>query len=93
MRTGVIRPIALLSLTFIQGGAERRLGGRPDPRVGPRLDQHAVVGGGLQLAQDEALLRRGGAQGYTVPPTECAVDRVMTPEGEGVAPEDAVCEI
>lgn len=78
------------SLTLLQGGAERPRGGRSHPRVRFGLDQHAVFGGGLEVAQNDALHLSGGAHAQALPPSELFV---VFPVADDVAAEDPVCEI
>lgn len=81
------------SLTVIQGGAERRRGRRSGPSGGLCLDQHAVLGGGLEVAQNNALRLPGGTHAQAVPPSKLFVCGVVLPVADGVAAEEPVCEI
>lgn len=78
------------SLTLIQGGAERPRGSGSDPCVRFGLDQHAVFGGGLEVAQNDALHLTGGAHAQALPPSELFV---VLPVADDVAAKDPVCEI
>lgn len=78
------------SLTLIQGGAERPRGSGSDPCVRCGLDQHTVFGGGLEVAQNDALHLTGGAHAQALPPSELFV---VLPVADDVAAKDPVCEI
>lgn len=81
------------SPTLIQGGAERRRGSRSHSCVCLCLDQHTILGGGLEVAQNDALHLPGGADAQAVPPSELFVCGVVLPVADGVAAEDPVYEI
>lgn len=78
------------SLTLIQGGAERPRGRRSDPCVSFGLDQYAVFGGGLEVAQNNVLHLSGGAHTQALPPSELFV---VLPVADEVAAKDPVCEL
>lgn len=81
------------SLTLIQGGAERCRGSRSDPCAGLCLDQHAVFGGGLEVAQNDALHPLGGAHAQAVPLSKLFACGVVLPVADGVAAKEPVCEL
>lgn len=78
------------SLTLIQGGAGQRRGRRSDPCVSFGLDQHAVFGGGLEVAQNDALHLPGGDHAQAQPHSRLFV---VLPVCDGVAADDPVCEL
>lgn len=81
------------SLTLIQGGAQWRRGSRSSPCVCLCLDQHTVFGGGLEVAQNDALHLPGGARAQAVPLSELFVCGVVLPVADGVAAKEPICEI
>lgn len=81
------------TLTLVQGGAERRRGSGSDPCVCLCLDQHAVLGGGLEVAQKDALHLPGGTHAQALPPSKLFVRGVVLPVADGVAAKEPVCEL
>lgn len=81
------------SLTLVQGGAERCGGSRPNPRVGQRLDHHPILGGGLQVPQDDVWDLLRGRHAQVTPPSEVSHRRVVLPVADAVSEQEAVPQL
>lgn len=89
----VFKSLYSFQQTFIQRGAERRSGGWSHSRVCFGLHDHAVLGRGLQVSQDDTFHFTCGCYAALLPLFKLTAHRVVLSVVNAVTSQNAISEV